>query len=214
MKTFEKSDLDCFLELPLVAGNFLKTDKEYSCIHDDNEGYHDQCLKITLKKTDSKKLAFQIRTPVSPGLRFRNYAGGGSNLPLHNSLKVLIYAILKNDDLFLPGMERESPNKKEIKKTIQDIHEGVIVLPPELFADKQNSPHYFFDLAPYLQLAISVDGDTHIIASPNTEVEKLIKEETTRWNPEPFVFCLDSNCSRAMYNALILATLAIEGCER
>jgi hypothetical protein len=209
MKTFEKSDLDCFLELPIVAGDLLKIDKEYSCTHDDSEGYQDQSLKIILKKTDSKDPIFQIRTPVCPGLRFRNYAGGGSNLPLHNSLKVLIYAILKNDDLFLPGMERESPNKNQIKRTIQDIHEGVIVLPPEVFANKQNSPHYFFDLVPCLQFAISVDGDTHIIASPNTEVEKLIKEETTRWNPEPFVFCLNSNCSRAVYNALILATLAI-----
>lgn len=214
MKTLRKSDLDYFLELPLVAENVLEIDNEYSCIHDDNEGYRDQRLRIKLKKTDSKEPLFQIRTPVSPGLRFRNYAGGGSNLPLHNSLKVLIYAIFKNEDLLLPGMERENPGKSKVKRAIQDIHEGIIVLPPEVFADKKNSPHYFFDLVPSLKLAISVDSDTHIIASPNTEVEKLIKEETTRWNPEPFIFRLNYNCSRAVYNALILTTLAIKSDTR
>jgi hypothetical protein len=214
MKTFEKPDLDCFLELPLVARNFLEIDKKYSCIHDDNEGYSDQCLTIILKKLNSKDQIFQIKTPVSPGLRFRNYAGGGSNLPLHNSLKVLIYAFLKNNDLILPGMERESPKRNQIKKIIREIHEGSVVLPAEVFADKRNSPHYFFDLAPCLQLAISVDGDTHIIANPNTEVEKLTQGETTRWNPDPFVFHLNYSCSRAVYNALILVTLAIESDER
>lgn len=207
MKTLEKSQLDCFLELPLIASSFIKIDKEYTCIHDDNDGNHDQCLKITLKKDSLGTEVFHLKTPTSPGLRFRNYAGGGSNLQVHNTLKVLIYASF-DKELFLPGLERKKPGKKELSQNIEDILEGIIILPPEVFADQASYPHYFFEITSYLKIAIAVDGDTYVITEITTELTEQIEEETTRWNPESETFCLRSNCSRALYNALILLAIA------
>lgn len=186
---------------------FLEINTEYTCIHDDNDGNPDQCLKITLKKDSSGNMLFHLKTPTSPGLRFRNYAGGGSSLEVHNALKVLIYASLCRE-LILPGLERKNPRKYQIVRMIDEILDGVIVLPREVFEDKTNLPHYFFDIIPYLKVAISVDGDTHIITERATEPEEQIQEETSFWNPEPFSFCLRTNCSRPLYNALILLAIA------
>lgn len=210
MKTFEKQELDYFLEISLIAGlHDLEIDREYTCIHDDNEGNSDQCLKITLKKDSSGNEFFHLKTPTSPGLRFRTYAGGGASLQVHNALKVLVYASFQQES-FLPGLERENPSKSKILQGIKDILEGVIVLPSEIFADKRSFPHYFFGITPYLKVAISFDNDTHILTELTAEPEKQISEESTLWNPEPFVFSLNSNCSHAVYNALILLAIAIK----
>lgn len=208
MKTIEKIFLDYFLELPLEASSFLEIDHEYSCIHDDNNGQTDQRLKIILKKDDVSNTYFEMKTPVSPGLRFRNYAGGGASLKVHNALKVLIYASVKHDILFLPGLEREAPKKSTLRRILRDILDGVIVLPSEIFEKKKL--HYFFEITPHLQVAIAVDGDTHIIAEPQERSEKLLSEESTLWNPTSFSFSLKTNCSRALHNALILLTIAIK----
>ena len=207
MKIFEKAELDHFLELQLVASSFLKTNKEYACIHDDNDGYTDQCLKIALKKDSSRNEVFHIKTPTNHGLRFRNYAGGGSSPQVHNALKVLVYAS-RNMEQFLPGLERETPSKKVILRNINDILDGVIILPPEIFADKKCLPNYFFGIVPHFRIAIAVDGDTHIITEFVIEPEKQIRSETSIWNPEPFIFSTPTSFYRTLHNALILLAIA------
>lgn len=215
MKTIEKAELNCFLELPLMASSFLKTDEEYTCIHDDNDGNLDQCLKIVLRKDSSGNEVILFRSPSSPGLRFRNYAGGGSSLPVHNALKVLIYASLKPEqEPFLPGFEPEKTSGAKILQNIDDILEGVIVLPPEVFVVRKGSLHFFFEISSHLNIAIAVDGDTHIITDLATKPEEQIEEETTRWNPEPFSFDLKTGCARALYNALILLAIATKESNR
>ncbi len=205
--------MDSFLELNLTASSFLKVGEEYSCIHDDNDGNTDQCLKIVLKKDASNNEVFHLHTPTSPGLRFRNHAGGGMSLQVHNALKILIYASFKNE-AFLPGLERTNTRKYQVVRNIEEILQGIIVLPPEIFASKKNLPNYFFEIAPRLTLAIAVDGDTHIITELATVLEKQIRGETTFWNPESFIFSLHTNCSRAMYNALILLAIATKQSNR
>lgn len=207
MKTITKTDLDLFLELPLVASLFLEIGKEFSCIHDDNEGNSDQCVKIVLKENSGTEF-LEVQTPISPGLRFRNYAGGGSNLQVHNALKVLIYASTKDEQLCLPGMEIEESDKSFVLEKINDILEGVIILPPEVFGGIKL--HYFFNILPNLTIVISVDGDTHIITEATVEIEKIVKEKSTRWNPQPFSFNIRTNCSKPLYNALVLLAIAIK----
>lgn len=207
MKTFEKSELNCFLELHLTASVLLEDGEEYSCVHDDNEGNPDQCLKISLKKGPSGNEVLHLEAPTNHGLRFRNYAGGGSSLQVHNALKILVYASF-NNELLLPGFERKISSKAKILRSINDILNGIIILPPEVFANEKCLPNYFFEIAPHLTTAIAVDGDTHIISEPATELKKQIRGETTLWNPEPFSFNLQTNCSLAVYNALILLAIA------
>ena len=211
MKIFEKAELDSFLELPLVASSFVDTGIWYGRIHDDNEGNSDQCLKMCVLEHSGNEV-FYLKTPTNLGLRFRNYAGGGSNLHVHNALKVLIYASLNKEPL-LPGLERKSPPKAEILRNINEILEGVIVLPAEVFTGKEG-PHYFFEILPHLTVAIAVDGDTHLITEMTTELERQIREETTLWNPKPFIFEMKSNCSRNLYNSLILLAIATKQSRR
>lgn len=167
---------------------------------------------INVSKLHSKKISlanhfFEIQTPVSPGLRFRTHQGGGASLPIHNALQVLIYANTKPDEFLLPGLERELPRKYKIKRQIEEILDGIILLPFEIF---DQNLHHSFEIRPCLKVVIAVDGDTHILTSSTKPFESLIEGESTLWNPEPFTFTLGSNCSRAVYNALILLTLAIE----
>ena len=207
MKTITKYDLDHFLGLSIIASLFLEVDKEFVCIHDDNEGNSDQCVKIILKENSSTEF-LELHTPVSHGLRFRNYAGGGSSLKVHNALKVLIYASIKNEQLFLPGLEQEPSKEPVVLETINNILEGIIILPPEVFGSKKL--HYFFNIVPNLTVAISVDGDIHIITEASTTIEKLKREKSTIWNPKPFCFNLKTNCSKQLYNALVLLAIAVK----
>jgi hypothetical protein len=207
MKIFEESELDVFLELPLDASSLIEIDNEYTCVHDDSEGHKDQCLKITLKEDSSGNEIFHLKIPTATGLRFRNYIGGGSSLQVHNALKVLIYANFNNIE-YLPGLEREMPSKINLDKIIEDMLKGEIVLPSKVFAE--GNRHYFFEIAPNLKVAISIDGDTHIFTKPTTDIKEQIRGETTFWNPEPLTFCLNYDCTRAIYNALILLTIAVK----
>jgi len=204
MKIIEKTQLDFFLELPLIASSLLEINRTYKRIHDDNDGCSDQCLKITLIRDSIGNEVFHFRTPINTALRFRTWHGGGASLPVHNAVKVLIYAILKPDELFLPGFERDDITPTEITQTVEEILNEKIILPEIVFSKKSNSSHYFFNLTSCVQLAISVDSDVHIITEINTEVSKIHKQETTFWNPDPIIFNPISNCSRAIYNALIL----------
>jgi hypothetical protein len=211
MKTIEKAHLDFFLELPLVAKDLLEINEEYTCIHDDNDGNDDQCLKITLKEDSPNSRVFYLQSPIQTGLRFRTSGGGGLNLAVHNAIKVLIYSLIRKEyGPFIPGLEPKKPNRRKTLKHIRDLLEGVIILPPEVFENKKILPNYFFNALPNLDLAISVDSDAHIIAYPNTDFKKIVRSKTTYWNPEPFVFCLGSNCNRAVYNSLILLAFAVK----
>lgn len=210
MEVIEQPTLDCFLELPLVASVFLETNQTFTCIHDDNGGNPDQRIHITLRNDASDSEVLHVHTPVDPGLRFRNHCGGGMSLPVHNALKILAYASGINEQRLLPGLERDMSILDTI---ITDMLEGVIVLPAEMFTSRRHHRHRYFEITKHFIVCISVDGDTHIITTPNTEANQLIHGDTTFWNPEPFVFCLESNCSRAVYNALILLALAVKECE-
>ncbi len=183
---FEKSELNCFLELHITASTLIKVGEEYSCVHDDNEGNIDQCLKISLKKDSSGNEVFHLKAPTNHGLRFRNYAGGGSSLQIHNALKVLVYASF-NNELLLPGLERKISSKAKILRSIDDILNGIIILPPEVFTNEKCLPNYFFEIAPRLTTAIAVDGDTHIITEPSTELKKQIGRKQHSGTQNPFL---------------------------
>lgn len=214
MKIFTKNELDIFLELPIIAGSIIETNKEFRCIHDDNyEGEIDQSIRISLNTDSLGYEVFSVRTPTSPGLRFRNSFGGGSNLEVHNALKVLAYAS-SNVCPLLPGMERTNLKPKKTLKKLNDMLKGIIVLPPEFFVRNVLGLHHFFEITPNLNVAVSVDGDTHIITEANSEIDDQIRERSTYWNPEPFMFSLNSTCSRAIYNALILLALSVKQSEQ
>jgi hypothetical protein len=213
MKTFEKLELNCFLELHLTASMLLKDGVEYSCVHDDNEGNPDQCLKISLKKESSGSEVFHLEVPTNHGLRFRNYAGGGSSLQVHNALKILVYASL-NNELLLPGFERKISSKAKILRSVDDILNGAIILPPEVFADEKCLPNYFFEIAPHLTTAIAVDGDTHIISEPATELKNKLEGKQHSGTQNPFLltckqivrvpFTMHSYCLRLQLNRAII----------
>lgn len=210
MEEIYKAQLDYVLDLPLSEffDKLLSHDLEYSVIHDDNDGDPEQCLSMTI----SSDLRFILNGPVDKALRFRTHHGGGSSLQVHNALLVLIYAASFEDTLMLKGMDidRTIHGIDHILEKINDMLEGVIILPEKVLLSNGWGHHYSFEIFEHLKILISCDGDIHVIVEMNiTSIDEFIRKTETTWNPKPLCFPF-KDLSHRMINALILLTIAIK----
>lgn len=213
MNTITHQILQMFFELPLIAHHLITPEVPHRRVHDDYDSLDEYC-ELRVERTSEITEQILLDTPVSNGLRFRTFCGGGASLPVHNALMVLAYAIVHPYHPMLPGLEHPKQTRRQYRSLIRNILEGVIVLPwDETFQKYKCGNHHYFPLTTHISVGISVDSDTHILTYPTATFDGRRETETTLWNNEPYMFCLEANCNRQIYNALILLGCAIEQCN-
>lgn len=215
MKEIYQKELDEIVFADVDPHSFLSLGETHRRPHDDNDGDREQCLEMTFNQFDSERVYIQLDMFGTSGLRFRNYCGGGMSLRVHNALKLCVYATtvrnMQTSFAFLDDLEEESAGG-QISENIDDLLDGVIALPPSTYAGQSGARHYFFEVINTLKIGISVDGDTHLLGFnistvvPQGKVDDSITIVCERHS---FTF-LQKECSKPLFNALIVLMLAIK----